>query len=186
MLNYKKYIEKVIPENLDWDMSEKQNQVSEYINHVNPKYQEEAKELTSLGYGDLNTTVYQLFDDDIPNELHEFAKTIFSKYQISVTMIPPGSVIPEHYDTMYSFQNKTNVNIDDSDIVRLNIFMKDWESGHYFELNRKSYTHWKQGDCISILPSVRHLAGNFGKTKRYTLQITGQRDEFERYVSHKG
>jgi hypothetical protein len=53
------------------------------------------------------------------------------------------------------------------------IFLEDWQSGHYFEIDGTPITAWSAGDVITWRYDVPHVAANVGMTDRYTLQITG-------------
>jgi hypothetical protein len=58
-------------------------------------------------------------------------------------------------------------------VVRIIVFLEDWASGHYLEMNKTPILNWKAGDWVCWRSDFLHLAANIGKTDRYTLQLTG-------------
>jgi hypothetical protein len=53
------------------------------------------------------------------------------------------------------------------------VFLEDWKSGHYFEIDGRPLMPWRAGDWVYWNNAVPHYAGNFGTEPRYTMQITG-------------
>ena len=53
------------------------------------------------------------------------------------------------------------------------MFLENWKSGHYFEVDGFPVFNWKAGDYCMWTHSVPHFAANIGIEDRYTLQITG-------------
>ena len=94
----------------------------------------------------------------------------------SVYRMPPGTVLPEHRDTYARFRKLYNID-DEHTIYRAVIFLADWQSGHYFEIDQHPITQWRRGDVVTWQSDVAHLAANMGHTNRYTLQITGVCDQ---------
>lgn len=90
----------------------------------------------------------------------------------SVYKMTPGCVLPEHADTYERFRQLHNLRPGDT-VVRTIVFLEDWASGHYIEMNKTPITHWRAGDWVSWHDGFLHLAANVGKTDRYTLQLTG-------------
>ena len=82
-----------------------------------------------------------------------------------------GNIIPVHRDhyTVY----KKIIGIRPDQIWRAVVFLEDWKSGHYFEINSKPITQWSAGDYVVWNNDVPHMAANVGVEPRYTLQITG-------------
>jgi hypothetical protein len=77
-----------------------------------------------------------------------------------------------HQDTYTKFKEIYDVS-KSATVVRTIIFLEDWASGHYMEMNGKPITNWRAGDWVSWHDDFPHLAANIGKTDRYTLQLTG-------------
>ena len=90
----------------------------------------------------------------------------------SVYQMPPGIILPNHQDTYARFRKIHNIT-DAETIMRAVVFLEDWQSGHYLEINGKSITDWRAGDYIAWSNDTPHLAANMGETDRYTLQMTG-------------
>lgn len=89
----------------------------------------------------------------------------------SVYKMPPGSVLPTHSDT-YSRYKLIHGLSDSDSVVRVIVYLEDWQSGHYGEMNGTPVLGWKAGDWICWRDGFPHLAANIGKTDRYTLQLT--------------
>jgi len=90
----------------------------------------------------------------------------------SVYRMRPGDCIPEHGDTYQKFCEIHGV-ADINKIQRVVVFLEDWQSGHYFEIDRTPVANWSAGDWVSWLGNTPHLAANMGSQDRYTLQLTG-------------
>jgi hypothetical protein len=85
-----------------------------------------------------------------------------------------GQVISTHRDEFETYREKFNIK-KRSDVERVVIFMEDWKSGHYFEIDNKPFVDWKAGDWVWWKGTVPHSASNIGVETRYTLQLTGHR-----------
>ena len=138
------------------------------------EFEQQNLQYIKVGYNNLNSMYYRAFE--VSEDIHNFCKTLFPRYSIGVMKQPPGQTLPSHEDTFFKFA-KTN-NIDPYQCCRVNIFLEDWQSGHYFEINEKSVLHWKRGDAIIIRRDQMHLSGNMGMATKYTMQVTGVYDEF--------
>ena len=90
---------------------------------------------------------------------------------ISMYRMPPGTIMPEHEDTYPRFKELFDVE-DVNKICRILVFMDDWKSGHYFELNGVPYPNWSKGDYVYWRGMTPHIAANLGVEDRYTMQIT--------------
>lgn len=91
---------------------------------------------------------------------------------ITLYCMTPGTILPEHSDTFAKYKSLMGLGLNDS-IFRCIIFLEDWKSGHYFEVNQDPVVKWKSGDYIIWKDSTPHMAANLGKENRYTMQITG-------------
>lgn len=129
-----------------------------------------------VGYTSENTTYFRAFA--VTNDIHDFCKTLFPRYSVGIMKQPPGQTLPSHEDTFFKFAKEHNA--DPYECIRVNIFLEDWQSGHYFEINENPVLHWKQGDAIIIARDEPHLSGNMGLTNKYTMQVTGVRNELTR------
>jgi hypothetical protein len=90
----------------------------------------------------------------------------------SVYRMRPGTTLPEHSDTYAKFREIYDIS-DDVSIRRYVIFLENWDSGHYLEIDQTPLQPWLAGAAVFWHDSLPHLAANVGKTDRYTLQITG-------------
>jgi hypothetical protein len=140
------------------------------------EYDEQNRKYINAGFTDKNTQYYQTFE--VPNEYHTFAQTIFSEYSLSVIKQMPGQTIPEHFDTFYQFCKKNNCTKEE--VCRLNFFLEDWKSGHYFELLGEPFIKWRKMNFKVIRYNQPHLSGNMGLVPKYTMQITGLYEQFKR------
>ena len=89
----------------------------------------------------------------------------------SLYRMTPGCILPSHKDT-YSLYKQIN-NITHNRIMRIVVFLEDWSSGHYLEINGNPITEWSAGDWVGWNYDTPHLAANIGMSDRYTMQITG-------------
>ena len=57
------------------------------------------------------------------------------------------------------------------------VFLENWKTGHYFQLENDVYTYWRQGEYVEWSSEQAHMGANVGPEPRYTLQITGVPNE---------
>jgi len=94
----------------------------------------------------------------------------------SLYRMSPGTTLPNHSDTYKRFREIHGIhNVDQ--IVRTIVFLEDWHSGHYFEIDGSPVVNWYAGQTVTWTGTTPHLAANVGMTPRYTLQLTGAIDE---------
>ena len=84
-----------------------------------------------------------------------------------------NEIIPVHGDNYKFYREKFNCEL--NDISRIILFLEDWKSGHYFELDGEPTVTWKAGDYFIWNGDLEHMAANIGIKDRYTLQITGRK-----------
>lgn len=136
------------------------------------------QEWQDLGYTQTKFTgdMYDMRNPE-PNWVSPFRSWFpWQHFGWSVYRMTPGCVLPNHSDTYAKFRELFSIT-DPETIYRAVIFLEDWQSGHYLEIDETSITHWAAGDAVIWQGSTPHLAANIGKTNRYTLQITGISDE---------
>jgi len=97
---------------------------------------------------------------------------LWNHFSWSVYRMGPGCVLPNHSDTFARFRNLYKIH-DPQTIYRAVVFLEDWASGHYFEIDGNPVVKWRAGDVVAWRFDTPHLAANMGETARYTLQITG-------------
>ena len=81
----------------------------------------------------------------------------------------PGMAMPPHRDVQQNLRDAHPVDL----IRRRQIFVEDWRSGHYFEVNGRVFTGWSAGDWVEFSIDELHMGGNIGNTNRYTVQVSG-------------
>ena len=106
---------------------------------------------------------------DIVNEIEK--QNHVKNSSLSMYCMTPGNIMPEHQDTYPKYRKINNVE-DPNNACRFLIFLNDWKSGHYFELNKNPIVNWERGDCYMWRGDTPHMAANLGDENRYTMQIT--------------
>ena len=84
----------------------------------------------------------------------------------------PGTILPCHRDTYKRYIEIFKID-NPQTVHRAIVFLEDWASGHYLEVDGEPITKWRAGDVVTWQYDTPHLAANMGSTPRYTLQITG-------------
>lgn len=119
------------------------------------------KSLIHLEFGS-KTKKYPWFDQFKPLNSKNVGY-LFSKLE-------SGHVVPPHKDHFKNFAKYHKVAL--HKIKRRLVFIEDWKSGHFFQVNDKVFTNWRSGDFVEWQQKDIHLGGNFGLNPRYVLQIT--------------
>ena len=84
-----------------------------------------------------------------------------------------GTILPVHQDIYKRYVELFKLEGQEHTIRRAIVFLEDWASGHYLELDNVPVTGWKRGFTVIWAYDRPHMAANIGLTPRYTLQITG-------------
>lgn len=92
--------------------------------------------------------------------------------KFSIQRLRPGMMLPMHSDRYGFFKTQCPETSIDS-IIRVIVFLENWQSGHISEVGQRPHTDYKAGFWMSWTGYTPHLAANLGHTDRYTLQITG-------------
>lgn len=113
---------------------------------------------------------------EMRNNVPEYAKpflTLFDWENVGLVFYKMDTcqTLPEHQDAYTTYVEKFNVSV--TCIWRAIVFLEDWKSGHYFEIDNQILMPWKAGDWVAWNNNVPHHAGNYGVESRYTMQITG-------------
>jgi len=82
------------------------------------------------------------------------------------------NLFPSHYDSYISYRKMWNIE-DPARVWRCVVFLEDWKSGHYFEIDGVAHLNWHKGDYCAWNNDTPHFAANIGTEPRYTMQITG-------------
>lgn len=89
----------------------------------------------------------------------------------------PGTILPNHRDVYLKYKQIFSLEDNFSNIFRVIVFLEDWKSGHYLEVDKYPFTNWKKGDYVIWKYDTEHIAANIGDENRYTLQITGIKND---------
>ena len=81
-----------------------------------------------------------------------------------------GVISPRQNDEYIKYRKLFDIPLEKC--VRVIVFLQDWKSGHYFEINDTPITDWRAGDYVFWKSDTPHMAANIGTTERYTLQWT--------------
>ena len=84
-----------------------------------------------------------------------------------------GTILPVHGDLYKKYIDIYKLNGKQTSIRRAIVFLEDWQSGHYAEINGDPIVNWCAGDTFIWTYDTPHMAANLGLLDRYTLQITG-------------
>lgn len=120
----------------------------------------------------LNGAVYNM-KRELPNYATPFLN-MFDWINVGLTFYRMNTceALPLHRDSYISYRKMWSVE-DTSLLWRCIVFLEDWKSGHYFEIDGNPHLNWRRGDYVVWNYDVPHFAGNFGTDPRYTMQITG-------------
>lgn len=108
---------------------------------------------------------------DILNSLYE--ELDIENASMSIYCMPPGTIMPEHRDSYPIYKKIHNIE-NPNDVCRILVFLSDWKSGHYFEVDDNPIINWKSGDYCMWFGETPHIAANIGRENRYTLQVTAK------------
>ena len=86
-----------------------------------------------------------------------------------------NTILPVHRDLYKRYVELFNLQGKESSIYRAIVFLEDWQSGHYLEIDNEPITRWRAGDAVEWRYDAPHMAANIGLLPRYTLQITGHK-----------
>jgi hypothetical protein len=145
------------------------------IKNDNPRYENEIKTWRLAGFTEENTKYERCYP--AITEFVQFGATLFDRCTVSVKKQLPGQTLPRHVD---SFTRESfDFGVDPKNCVRVHIFLENWKSGHYFEINDKPIVPWERGDAVMIEKHEPHLSGNNGMEPKFTMQVTGPKSEFK-------
>tara|TARA_B100000965_G_scaffold401274_1_gene424751 strand:+ start:1008 stop:1703 length:696 start_codon:yes stop_codon:yes gene_type:complete len=127
------------------------------------------------GYRKANTEVsyIRMSYEDSPDFLQEIMEQVdLDDPCIGVIKLPPGNIIPWHYDSLVHFKKeRKNSNVE---IRRSLVFPFQWDWGHIFQIGNNVLSNWKGGESY-LIPKYRyHLTVNAGIKDFYMLAVTGE------------
>jgi len=134
--------------------------------------------ITAPNYIPGTTNVHQSFGKACPKWTQKVKKLFdwVGHATVTVNKLEPGQFIAPHADTLYrlkQYVKENDLDIHDSEIVRVNIFLQDKQIGHFLDVGNIGVGDYRKGDYVLLYPGVIHTVGNLGFTDRYTMQITG-------------
>lgn len=154
-----------------WDNSFK-NLDYTFTSYTNPK---DVERWILEGYP--STTHFQGWVYDMSRPLPEYAHLFLNLFgwettTLSFFRMKPGEILPVHQDHYNTYRKIFNIS-DPKTIYRGIVFLEDWKSGHYFEVENHAIVNWQAGDFVFWKYNTPHMACNMGIEPRYTVQITG-------------
>lgn len=102
-----------------------------------------------------------------------FAQQGWKDIGTSYYRMDTNTLLPVHQDTYKRYIDLYHLKGQESSIRRAIVFLEDWQSGHYLEVDGQAVVHWRAGDTVSWAYDTPHMAANMGLEPRYTLQVTG-------------
>ena len=104
----------------------------------------------------LNGALYAM-----PRPMPDYAMpffTLFDWHNVGIGFFRMNTLemFPVHQDHYISYREKFNIT-DTSTIWRCIIFLEDWKSGHYIEVDGNPMVNWKKGDYVMWNFKKRHL-----------------------------
>ena len=154
------------------------NLILEYknLNYINKPFndQKTIEKWKSLGH---NYEKYTGLMRDQSQQLPDWCFNVLEqiplqKSSITLYCMTPGNIMPEHSDTFIKYREIMNLKSIDN-VGRAVIFLEDWKSGHYFEIDETSMVNWRKGEYVLWKNDTPHMVANLGKENRYTMQVTG-------------
>ena len=161
-----------------------------YLDHISPSWDNSFKKLNyeylpqrdqdivdvwvKNGYSNMNLNgAIVIRKNTIPSWAVDIINKLgWENTGVNMYKMSTGDVLPAHADH-YKTYKKTFKIKDPMVIWRCLVFMEDWKSGHYFEVDGEPIIKWKAGDYAVWNYDVPHMAANIGIDPRYTMQITG-------------
>ncbi len=119
---------------------------------------------------------------DQTNPIPEWCNIIASNFNFkhptaTLYCMTPGTILPNHKDLYLKYKEIFSLSENFSNIFRSIVFLEDWKSGHYLEVDESPIVNWKRGDYVMWKYDSEHIAANIGSENRYTLQITGIKND---------
>lgn len=136
-------------------------------------YQEKEGVKLPETFNSYNTKINQVFWNKQDVDYNSIGRSLGMTVETVATIRQrPGQILPWHHDHFHRLI-KDNPNIDKLRIVRANIFLEDWKSGHVLQVEHKIIPTWQKGEGFMWSSGIYHLSGNLGLEDKYTLQVSG-------------
>ena len=158
--------------------------------HVTPWWDNSFKKLNFINYPLSNVEDIQKWLDEgyggftfggavfnMKQQLPDYSQPFFKLFDwehvgISYFRLNTMHAVPMHQDGYPGFIERNRV-ITLSRIRKCIVFLEDWKSGHYLEVEGTPFVKWSAGDYVIWKYDAEHYAANIGQDPRYTMQITG-------------
>ena len=122
---------------------------------------------------------------DMRHQLPNWAKYFVTMYQdwgwqnigLAFYRMHTGTVMPVHQDLYRRYIEIFNLQGREHTIRRALVLLEDWKPGHYLEVDGVPYVDWPAGKTVEWVYDTPHSAANLGLEDRYTLQITGIKND---------
>lgn len=111
-----------------------------------------------------------------PNPMPKWVSNIesnwpeYKDFGFSFHKFLPGRYLPDHRDAYTKYKEKFNIGLDQ--VVRILVYLEDWQPGQINTVEDTVLTHWRAGDWIAWRGNTLHSVVNFGVHNRYALAIT--------------
>jgi hypothetical protein len=146
------------------------------LNYINKPFNDEEtlRKWKSLGHNyEKYTGLMRDQSQQLPDWCFNVSKQIpLQNASITLYCMSPGTIMPKHSDTFIKYREIMNLE-ETNDVWRAVIFLEDWKSGHYFEIEETPMVNWKKSDYVLWKNDTPHMAANLGEENRYTMQVTG-------------
>ena len=86
----------------------------------------------------------------------------------------PGQQLPLHTD---GFEGYKSMFKPKGELIRFFIAVTPGDWGHVLQVHNRMISNWKAGDTYKIPAGVFHASANFGITPKYTLTVTGVKND---------
>lgn len=143
-----------------------------------PITQEEIDAWVSKGYDYVKSYSGEMYDNrnPMPNWVETFKKLLdFKNLTFTFYKMNTLEIMPEHVDHFRTYLRLTGA--EKESVYRILVMLEDWKPGHYLEVDGTGIVNWVAGDYFVWENDVPHAAANIGVDPRYTLQITGTKQE---------
>ena len=119
-----------------------------------------------------NGLIYEMYEN-LPIWSNAYINLLkWKNVSVNLYLLQTENILPLHSDHYVTYQKLHNIT-DTSKIWRAVVFMEDWKTGHYFQIENTLLPTWKAGDFVAWQYDTPHMAANIGIEPRYTMQITG-------------
>lgn len=129
----------------------------------------ETNDIEAIG-GDTERTIFRV-EKDLPPIFQKMVNEIgLDRHESRIHVQFPTECFIGHVDRF----DLNWPDVDQKDMIRIGIMLKDWSQGHFFQFGNYPYQQWRAGDIHTFeYKHVPHYTANCGLTPRVTLFTTG-------------